>query len=498
MNISFNNYKGFLFGSSGNNDNKIDIKDHLNKLNSSVSNKNHSRKKNTEFKTDGFDALNLSWSKYEYIQNNNDTEDETSIEKDDLGTKLRNLSYKTNHELIQDDELSSHTTIYGQDLNSNLDESMETELTDTESEYTKENMNENNEATKEKSKSKSKSKKKKLTPDEKKELRKQAREMKKNAKLEKKQKKFKLNSEDLDLYENQPLVGSKSKMKHLKELLNECIKILSKNVDDLTDNSKIYQLDDVSLYLSDLRNLLDDEWLSDSNISWVFSFIYHGYLFPLLKDSLKNSRFFRYQEEKEIFISPICLLLPTFTFLIANSPDPEDLISCKVLPPNLSDSQFIFCPLNDNDDFASSEGGSHWSLVLFCKLQSLDSTNNKKEYIQKVFVYDSMFEANLLETKRLVQNMSKILYDTNDSKSTLDWDIINIRDSPQQTNNSDCGVYVTSVTAFLLSQLIALIRSSSIEKDSFCDLSLRDLRFNAIDSRIWMLSTLLNSLKSTS
>lgn len=491
MNVSFNNYKGFLFGSSGNNNSKIDIRDYLNTLKPSNTNKNRIKKKNTEFKTDGFDALILSWSKYDYLESN-DIENDSSFERNDLGIKLRSLSYKTNNEVTRDNELSSHTTIYGQDLISNLDEHSENDTVDRVTEDQNITINE-----KKKEKiGNSKTNIKKLTSDERKELRKHAKEMKKNAKLEKKQKKSKLNLEDLDLHENKTVIGSKSKVKHLQELLNECIELASKKVNKLTDTSKIYQLDDVSLYLSDLRNLLDDEWLSDSNISWAFSFIYHGYLFPLLKNSLENSRFHRYQEGKDIFISPICLLLPTFTFLIANSPDPKDLISCQVLPPNLSESQFIFCPLNDNDDFASSEGGSHWSLVLFCKLQSLDSTNNKKEYTQKALVYDSMFEANSIETKRLVQNMSKILHDPKDSKSTTDWEIVNIRESPQQTNNSDCGVYVTSVTAFLLSQLIALVRSSSIDKDSFCNLSLKDLRFSPIDSRIWILSTLLNSLNS--
>ncbi|KAG0681605.1 hypothetical protein C6P42_003969 [Pichia californica] len=490
MNIKFNNYKGFFIGGSGDKDDRVDVRVHLPQLKKSIG-KNKTKKKNDnllEYRTDGFDSLNIAWSLFEYRESDEDEEDNLTIEE--TGTKLRLLSYKTSNDSpISNDDLSSHTTLYGQIL--------ETKEDDVEDNIIKDERKKLN-------KSESLKKKKKLTLDERKETRMHARNSKKAAALLKKNRK--LANDETDIIPTTNLSGVKSKIKHLKELLEECIEICSKTGDKLQDTSKIYQLDDVSLYLIDLRNLLDDEWLSDSNISWVYTFIYYAYALPLLSDSLKNSKFYQFNNDddnnnnnnnsnKEVFISPICLLLPTFTFLIANSSDPEDLVKCKVLPQNISDSQFIFCPLNDNDDFGCSEGGSHWSLVVFCKLQSLDDLS-KKEYIQKALVFDSMYEANATETERLVKNMTKVLHNPKDPKSNLNWNIEHIRDSPQQTNGSDCGIYVSSITAYLISQLIALVRASSVNKDSFTDLSLKDLRFSAINSRIWMLSTLLNCLKN--
>lgn len=507
MSLIFNNYKGFSLSGVGTNADRVDIRSRLQqiKFSESRSKSASKRKHDHEYKTNGFDALDLAWC-YDY-QNDDSIDEEDAENREETlkiklnGERLRHLSYKIEKDSSRIDnnnnqeDLSSHTTIYGQ----NLEEvhRVNSDIEEEKSDDNNNNTNGDDEISSHKGKNKrdkSKPRKQKLTPDERKDIRKKAREMKKNAReMKKQQKQIQTN---IDLIEPVVLTGSKSKIKYLRSLLKQCMeKASEKHVDKLKETSIICHLDDVSLNLGDLRNLLDDEWLSDSNISWAYAFMYHGYILPLLSNSLKHSKFYQYQDNKEIFISPICMLLPTFTFLIANTPDPQDLVTCNVLPKGISDAQIIFCPLNDNDDFGVSEGGSHWSLVVFCKLQSSDDPS-KRKYIQKAFVYDSMFEANATETKRLVENMSKILYNPKDPKSKKDWDIIHIRDSPQQTNGSDCGVYVTSVTAFLISQLIALVKSSSKNKDAFVDFSLKDVRFSAIDTRIWMLSTLLNCLQS--
>lgn len=484
MKITFNNHKGFLLDEE-NMEINLDIRDYLTKLasksecitlpksKSKVKSKSKSKgKSKTEYRTDGFDSLSNAWNttpQYFDVEPSDE-----SINDQKIGEYLRKLSYNSINS-SSDDDLSSHTTIYGEDVLPNIISNSADDqdiITD-----------------------KSKTKKVKLSPDERKDLRKKARESKKNAKLEKKQKKN-LGNLALNCTSDANLNSSKSKINHLKVLLKECYETAqSKCNDKLSDMSRVFQIDDVSVYISDLANLLDDEWLSDSNIGFIYKFLYQGYILPLLSVKLKNSKFYQFDndQDKEIFVSPTCLLLPTFTFLIANHPNPIDLVTSKVLPLNISESQIIFCPLNDNDDFGSSEGGSHWSLVVFLKLLSTDHSNNK-EYTQKALVFDSMFEANCKETNQLVSNMSKILYNEKDPKSSLKWDIIHVRDSPQQTNGSDCGVYVSSVTSCLVSQLIMLSKS---DDNSCVDFSLENLRFSAVDSRIWMLSTLLNCLKNS-
>jgi sentrin-specific protease 8 len=470
MKITFNEYKGFLVD-EGIADNYLNITDYLPQLSSTNSNSNSKTKRNKsnlEYITNGFDCLSIAWDNTPFLL---DTPCNKILK---YGEYLRSL----NHEFLQisnnDNDLSSHTTLYGQEVIPEMAEIEDLNNIDN-------------------GKCSRNQKKTKLSPDQRKELRKQVREAKRNTKLLKKQKK---NNSNIDFgLSLTSTANSLSKISILKKIFSDCIQIAqSKSKSDvkLTDNSRLLQFDDISIDINDLKNLLDDEWLSDSNIGFVYLFLYNAYILPLLSTKLKTSKFIQYLEEKEIFISPICLLLPTFTFLIANHPDPMELLSSKVLPSNISNSQFIFCPLNDNDDFNASEGGSHWSLVVFIKLLTNDQSNNK-QYIQKALIFDSMYEANASETVQLVNNMSKILYNSNDPKSNEHWDIIHVKESPQQTNGSDCGVFVSSVTSCLISQLILLSKSTN---DSFIDFSLKNLRFSAIDSRIWMLKILHSLINS--
>lgn len=516
MNITFNTYKGFLFG-GGSFDEKVDLRKYLRPINSQTG-RNKGKLKAAasliEHRTDGFDALSIAWKdraigidELEPLATGDDSQ-----QMKRYGEYLRSLGFQSVENSLQssslngkdNEELSSHTTLYGQEVLKDQDAECEnndvpvsSEKDIKEDDFLDQELDVGEVSQKKNQASLRTGKKKRLTPEERKQLRQQAREAKKNARLAKMQEKKNLRS-SLELTPGSDGVGPRSKVKHLRYLVDECIKVLanSNGGAKVEETTKISQIDDVTLYVADLKNLLDDEWLSDSNIGWVYAFLYHGYILPLLSEALKNSKFHQYKAGKEQFVSPICLLLPTFTFLIANSPDPEELLRCNVLPSCISDAQIIFCPLNDNDDFGCSEGGSHWSLVVFLKLQSSDNTG-KKSYIQKALVYDSMFEANASETERLVCNMAKILHDSKDPKSNLEWDIVHVRDSPQQTNGSDCGVYVASVSSFLVSQLIALTQTAiSSTRNSYIELSLKDLRFSALDSRIWMLSTLLNFLKN--
>lgn len=486
MKIQFNSYKGFVLADDSTITETLNIRDGLTPL--SISNNKKSKKgkggKNQviEYKTDGFDVLNYSWNRIHqnFIDDDDDDDENSKIKK--YGSYLRNLCYKSefSNSFTNNSDLSSHTTIYGQELN------------DVSNSETVDGTNDEDNS------DKNTQKPKKLSVEE----RKRAREEKKLAKLNRQNKKKNsqiadtTQNDNLDLTSSANLSSSRLKIKHLKSLLQQCMETAESNVKELSNSSVIFQIDDVSFYCNDLPNLCDDEWLSDSNIAWFYAFVYNAFILPLLSRKLINSKFYQFDEKlkKEVFISPICILLPTFTSLIANHPDPKELVTGNVLPSGISDGQFVFCPLNDNDDFGASEGGSHWSLVVFVKLQS----TSKKQYTQKALVFDSMFQANESETNQLVQNMSKILYNENDPKSSLDWDIVHVRDTPQQTNGSDCGVFVTSISSVLISQLILLAGSSGSSVNAAVDFSLHYLRFSSIDSRIWLMSTILNCLKNPS
>lgn len=473
MRITFNKYKGFLEDTAGLADEYINVNTKLPLLEQTAK----TRKKNhPKHVTTGFDSLNIAWTILPFDPfgeaDLDRSDSETFVTLQNNGRRLRDCCHVSISNETREDQLSSHTSLYGQEV---LDQD------EDENDLQSVNVDEGKKGSKFKN-----------SLEEQRHIRHLAKNTKHKAKMDKqlKKKQTKRQSKPNDVHAEQPV---ESKVSILKSLLHDCLSVAgAKSGEPLLECSKIVQIEDAPIYNSDLRNLLDDEWLSDNNISWVYAFLEYGYILPLLSVKLQNSKFvqYQYEEQKHIFKSPISLLFPSFTFLIANHPDPKELV--HVLPDNIKEAQFIFCPLNDNDDFASSEGGSHWSLVVFTKLLSTDH-KNKNSYVQKALVFDSLYEANSLETESLVKNMAAILYNPDDSKCQADWEIVHVRDTPQQTNNSDCGVYVASITASLTAQLVSLALSG---ENSYIDFSLSNLRFSAVDSRIWILSTILNSLEN--
>ncbi|ODV82530.1 hypothetical protein CANARDRAFT_179850, partial [[Candida] arabinofermentans NRRL YB-2248] len=216
-------------------------------------------------------------------------------------------------------------------------------------------------------------------------------------------------------------------------------------------NSKVLKFYDITVYKEDLFNLLDDEWLNDNNIGFVYEYLTRFQITPILKQRMK------YASNEQINNS-VTLLMPTFSFLLANHPNPKEL---KGVMPPMENSSFIFLPVNDNEDLDVAEGGSHWSLLLCCPKD------------RKVFVYDSMFLANERESLDLVKKL-EIYFDTK-------FEVYVDKYTPQQINGSDCGISVAANTAVLLSRIL------NVEDNTKIDLSLKHVVMSAIDARIFVL-----------
>jgi sentrin-specific protease 8 len=114
-------------------------------------------------------------------------------------------------------------------------------------------------------------------------------------------------------------------------------------------------------------------------------------------------------------------------FMLLQTPNP---MSLKSALPSFDDTTHIFLPVNDCHNVEVAEGGSHWSLLLVSIVDGV------------AFHYDSMCPSNLQEAKMLSNHISQLL------QRPLRF--VNLDDSPQQENGSDCGVFVCLLMQHLL------------------------------------------------
>ena len=164
----------------------------------------------------------------------------------------------------------------------------------------------------------------------------------------------------------------------------------------------------------------------------------------------------------------VLLLRPSLVFLLAQSPDLAQVESA--LPPGLTTAPYLFLALNNNDDPSVPEGGSHWTLLLVHKTECL------------ALHYDSLACTNEVEARRITTRMSKML--------GVQLRYVNM-ETPQQSNGSDCGVYVCLETSALLSRIF----NHPDCAPSGSELFLHDASFDANHGR-QELQTLVNEMIS--
>ncbi|KAL7809776.1 hypothetical protein V8C26DRAFT_264748 [Trichoderma gracile] len=164
---------------------------------------------------------------------------------------------------------------------------------------------------------------------------------------------------------------------------------------------------DVLLTVEDIKSLKND-WLTDNNIAFW-------------EEYLERETLPRYPQAR------IILLRPSMTFLLMKEPDMAHVRSAL---PDFSKVTHVFLPINDNRNVAMAEGGSHWSLLLVSVLDGI------------AFHYDSLGGANYGEANLATRKLSEIV------KRPIRF--VNLDDSPQQENGSDCGVFVCLLMRHLL------------------------------------------------
>lgn len=137
----------------------------------------------------------------------------------------------------------------------------------------------------------------------------------------------------------------------------------------------------------------------------------------------------------------IVLLRPSMSFMLMQTPDP---LTLKEALPNFRKTSHIFLPINDCRNPSLAEGGSHWSLLLVSITDGV------------AFHYDSLNPSNHTEAAHATVKLGQLL--------GRGLRFVDLKDSPQQQNNSDCGVFVCVQMRHLL--LKKLLMANSREKVS--------------------------------
>lgn len=113
--------------------------------------------------------------------------------------------------------------------------------------------------------------------------------------------------------------------------------------------------------------------------------------------------------------------------MIIQTPDP---LTLREALPSFRRSSHILLPINDCNSPHLPEGGSHWTLLLVSLVDSV------------AFHYDSLYPSNAHSASVACTKLSTLL--------NRPLKFVNLQDTPQQENGSDCGVFVCLCMRYLV------------------------------------------------
>ncbi|TVY35530.1 NEDD8-specific protease, partial [Lachnellula subtilissima] len=184
---------------------------------------------------------------------------------------------------------------------------------------------------------------------------------------------------------------------------------------------------------------LKNDWLTDNTIAFWEE--YEASHLPESDPAKYRTRYLEREELRKFPSSHIVLLRPSMAFMLMKTPS---ALTLRDALPDFTSTTHIFLPINDARNVSIAEGGSHWSLLLVSVIDGV------------AFHYDSLSASNYNEAMLATQKISELL-----GKGLR---FMNLEDSPQQENGSDCGVYVCILMRHLL--LKRLLSANAREKVS--------------------------------
>ncbi|EEF41761.1 sentrin/sumo-specific protease, senp8, putative [Ricinus communis] len=197
-----------------------------------------------------------------------------------------------------------------------------------------------------------------------------------------------------------------------------------------------------TLSSDDLCLLKGPHYLSDSIIDFYFNYL---------------SSFYSPDDDD----NGILFVSPTVSFWLANCGDDPDTIKAFLEPLNLSSKNLIFFTVNDSDRVVHSGGGggTHWSLLVFCREMNRfvhhDSCHGIN-YWKAVDLYDVVKE-HVKRSSESSDTPAEEVGSRSDSefprkikkKKNRQYEVPEVifveGRTPQQTNGHDCGLYVMAI-----------------------------------------------------
>lgn len=188
-----------------------------------------------------------------------------------------------------------------------------------------------------------------------------------------------------------------------------------------SDEDVVLSFQNSLLRSSDLNILRGPHWLNDQIISFYMeyleTYVYHG-------------------NKEMLFVSPEvvqCIKLVS-----------KNEVSIFLDPLKANERQFIFLPLNDNNE--DRAGGCHWSLLVFSRPE------------RTFFHFDSFDNINLKNCYKFAPNLSQAI-------DCSEFEIIS-GDCLHQSNSYDCGIHVLCNIEALAEQIVEKGRIQLDDDDS--------------------------------
>ncbi|CAG8561825.1 9539_t:CDS:2 [Ambispora leptoticha] len=158
---------------------------------------------------------------------------------------------------------------------------------------------------------------------------------------------------------------------------------------------------------------------------------------------------------------------------ISNSPEIQ-LVSPSVtrviqeggeISEDLKKAKYIFFPINNSENHETGDAGSHWTLLVFAGGEL------------GVFL-----NYNSLEFSVTPENAMKVATNFHEKANLLTLlHVENVKETPRQANNADCGVYIIAFTRALVKKIRE--KGEAIEGLADTELREKDLIFSITEER---------------